>query len=645
MRRNSYPYAILQRWLPWLVWVGFLLLYSATAAPSIVELFDDSLEFQMVVPTLGIAHPTGYPLYGLLGGLWSRLLFPIGNWAWRMNIFSALAAATTLWLLFLLPRQLTAQIYTPSNTPSNTRSENLTGLIAAFTFGLMPLWWAQATIAEVYALHNLLIIASLYVAFMDAEAGGKEAGGRIQVTWLCGLIGLALAHHRTAVLLLPGLALYLVWSQPTLLRPQWAWLRWLAALCLPLLLYLWLPLRASLGAADLHGSYVNSWAGFWDHVLARQYQSVFFGENPLAVTRTWEQWGQLLGQQLGIIGTLLAMVGLLSTLLGKDKRFWLSLLLVLVVNLLFAVNYKVHDAETYLLPVLLCLALFAGAGFAWLAQVIGRVRAQLPVYFFLVLLITQLVIPRLQRPLINRSQVWDAHDYAVALAKVDFPPGSQVIALEGEATALLYMQQATGFGRMATPVVADDPTVRLAKIEQSVVNGDPTYVTRELSGLAERYSFSGDGPLVRVWPRGKAQPGKPQYSLLIPVANGALQLTGYDLVILAQAGGPSLQVAFYWQPQVALTQTLKLSLRLQTLATATNSWVPVTWLDTSPVQEDRFPLRQVASSEDWLPGEVVRDVQILPIPTIERTQPYRLQVIVYNAVTIVEVGQFTLMIP
>jgi len=54
-------------------------LYAATAGPSVVELFDDSLEFQLVLPTFGIAHPTGYPLYTLLGGLWSRVLFPFGT--------------------------------------------------------------------------------------------------------------------------------------------------------------------------------------------------------------------------------------------------------------------------------------------------------------------------------------------------------------------------------------------------------------------------------------------------------------------------------------------------------------------------------------------------------------------------------------
>ena len=73
-----------QTLLPWFVWASCFLLYGLMAAPSIVELFDDSLEFQLIGPTFGIAHPTGYPLYSLLGGLWSREGVPTGtvtDWA------------------------------------------------------------------------------------------------------------------------------------------------------------------------------------------------------------------------------------------------------------------------------------------------------------------------------------------------------------------------------------------------------------------------------------------------------------------------------------------------------------------------------------------------------------------------------------
>ena len=65
--------------------------YAATAAPSVATLFDDSLEFQVVLPTLGIAHPSGYPLYTLLGKVFT-LLIPFRDAAGRANLLSALCA-------------------------------------------------------------------------------------------------------------------------------------------------------------------------------------------------------------------------------------------------------------------------------------------------------------------------------------------------------------------------------------------------------------------------------------------------------------------------------------------------------------------------------------------------------------------------
>ena len=50
--------------------LGALILYLSTLLPGIGS--GDTAEFQRVAPTLGVAHPTGYPLYTMLGWLWSR---------------------------------------------------------------------------------------------------------------------------------------------------------------------------------------------------------------------------------------------------------------------------------------------------------------------------------------------------------------------------------------------------------------------------------------------------------------------------------------------------------------------------------------------------------------------------------------------
>ena len=96
--------------------VAALGLYLATLAPTLLG--GDAGEFQFVPPLLGVAHPTGYPLYVLLGWVWTHLL-PLGDVAWRMNLFSAVTAAAAVGIFYLaaitfLRQATTARASAPS---------------------------------------------------------------------------------------------------------------------------------------------------------------------------------------------------------------------------------------------------------------------------------------------------------------------------------------------------------------------------------------------------------------------------------------------------------------------------------------------------------------------------------------------------
>src|SRR5258706_4011152 len=62
-----------------------LVVYVRTLLPG--PSFGDWAEMQFIPAQLGIPHPTGYPLYVLLGWLFS--LVPIGSWAYRADLLSA----------------------------------------------------------------------------------------------------------------------------------------------------------------------------------------------------------------------------------------------------------------------------------------------------------------------------------------------------------------------------------------------------------------------------------------------------------------------------------------------------------------------------------------------------------------------------
>ncbi|MEA3342375.1 MAG: DUF2723 domain-containing protein, partial [Chloroflexota bacterium] len=199
-------------------------LYVRTLLPSLGQ--ADTFEFQVIIPRLGVAHPTGYPLYILLGKLFT--LLPLGNVAWRVNVASAVFATAAVLVVYAILLRL--------------NSHRLPAFLAALAFAFSAAFWSQAIVAEVYALHNLLTAVILWLLLNPLSHSPTPAlppARRWQVIFL--LIGLSLTNHLTTALLLPAVALGLLWERPRL--PLKDWLIAGGLLLVGLSLYLFIPLR------------------------------------------------------------------------------------------------------------------------------------------------------------------------------------------------------------------------------------------------------------------------------------------------------------------------------------------------------------------------------------------------------------------
>ena len=80
-------------------------LFRVRRRPCRTIYVGDSGELVTAVHVLGVPHPTGYPLYVLLGKAWTELV-RVGSIAFRMSLFSSACAALACALLFLLCRRL-----------------------------------------------------------------------------------------------------------------------------------------------------------------------------------------------------------------------------------------------------------------------------------------------------------------------------------------------------------------------------------------------------------------------------------------------------------------------------------------------------------------------------------------------------------
>lgn len=146
-----------------LLFFNVFLVYLFTLFPTVAA-YRDSGELSVVGYLLGVAHPPGYPLYSLLLNIFGRIL-PIGNFAYRYNIFSAVVSSLTSVSLFHLYNFLVGKFKLVLF--NNKLLKNLVGYLICLTFSFGYLQWYLSLVSEMYTLNtlfavNLLLLHSAY---------------------------------------------------------------------------------------------------------------------------------------------------------------------------------------------------------------------------------------------------------------------------------------------------------------------------------------------------------------------------------------------------------------------------------------------------------------------------------------------------
>ena len=377
---------------PGLLWSAFFLLYALTTARDILP--ADAGEFQLAAAGWGILHPPGYPLYTVSGALWVRLL-PLGSVPWRLNIFSAVLAATTLLLVWK-----TVQCWA-ANWGLNALSAQGGALGAVLLLGSAPTFWAQATTANIRMPTLLFAAAGFYLlGRYQAALQAAQYKTKIPLLQLALVIGLGVGHHPSLVFVAVGWMAYLLWLDPQLLlSPRRWWLAVWVALLAWLLPQLYLPLRGSMANVPLAGDSLNTWRGFWFHVLARGFSGDMFAfAAPAELALRLPLLKTLFGLQFPwwtLWGALLAW----GWLLRAHWRLALALWLSWVVHTFVTITYRAPQTVEYLMPAYLPVVLVAGLGLArglqWIAAQRGLlVRRGLRFVCVVLLLLLGLRIPR-----------------------------------------------------------------------------------------------------------------------------------------------------------------------------------------------------------------------------------------------------------
>lgn len=402
------------RWLPTVLFLVMLALYVNTLAPTVLP--ADSGEFQLVSNVLGIAHPPGYPLYTLLGKLFT--LFPIGDGAYRVNLFGAVCGALTVAVV--------------ARSVWRSTDSAAASLLAAGALGLSATFWAQSTVANIRSLTALLTAVCLALLLRWGESRSRR-----YLVAFGACFGLGLGHHLSIGLLgLPFLAYILTQSPRIILKPR-EWAPPVAAFAASLLVLLYLPIRSMTGIPA-----ISSWAGFVDYVFALGFRGdVLYFRSVAELAARIPLWLNIMRLQFGPVlpwATLLAAPSL-------GRRDWRALLLLSgawAVNTLSAITYRAPQTVEYLMPSYVALALLLGHGLG-LAL---RFRLSRPAGAALA---AALLLCAVSNGMTNYSSFAELHrdtsarDYAQAILE-DAPQGALVLSNWHHATTFWYLQQVEG---------------------------------------------------------------------------------------------------------------------------------------------------------------------------------------------------------
>jgi hypothetical protein len=337
--------------------------YLLTLAPSV--LFIDSGELATVATTLGIAHPTGYPLFTIIGYLFAHL--PIGGSAvWRLNVMAAVFCAAGVWVTALLARDLLRRAGAKDEATVRVASA-----LAALTLAFSQTYWSQATAIEVYSIHTFLVPLAILFFLRYVDAKPAETYTRWGIAWAI-VWGLAFANHMTTILLIPAFVWMFFhtfgWNAKSVKRG----VALLAPFALGLSVYLYLPIRAAQHPWENWGNPVTM-ENFIRHWTGKQYQVWMFSSFD-AAGKQLAYFFKDIPTELGLLGLPLLVVGLWWLVRrSRDTAIFVSVLFVTCV--LYAINYDIHDIDSYFILAYIAGALFCAAGLMFMADRFGGLRA------------------------------------------------------------------------------------------------------------------------------------------------------------------------------------------------------------------------------------------------------------------------------
>lgn len=393
--------------------------YLLTLAPSITWQHggNDAGDLITAVHNLGIPHPTGYPVYVLLGKLFT--LLPWGDIAHRLNLMSAFFAAGAVAVVYLTILSIIRGIKSASR-PQLPRV--VAAVVGAFMLAFSPAFWSQAIITEVYSLNAFFLSVVSFLLVRVARSDERStalSSPRVGLWFLAVTCGLSLGNHLLMLLFLPSVVTFLILRCRRLFSARDVVIA-LLLFALGLGTYLYLPIRAGKNPMVNWGN-PSDLKGFLWVVTAAPYHGMLFALPLPQVIDRLAFWLCLIPQQFTCVGLLLLLIGL-SHSWETNAPLAVASSIGVATNVIYTTNYAAADVQAYFIVSYLLMAIWLSIGLSYLLGLLqhqmimervsdGSQRILTSVVPILFLLLPILTLGHNFRAL-NLSSEHEAFDYA-----------------------------------------------------------------------------------------------------------------------------------------------------------------------------------------------------------------------------------------
>ncbi len=375
------------------------IIYMFTIAPTIIQI--DSGELTAVQALLGIAHPTGYPLFTIIGFLFSKIPSPFST-ALQLNILAAvwcslgtgLFVYTSKFCLDNLDRfrgikknstkdstgkktvrkkgkEKISKTDKPLILPESLKYTASAG--GGILLGLSRTFWFQSTSVEVYSLHIFLISLIIFILLKAYVYEEERKIFSLKNPWiiLAVMLALGFSNHMTTLLILPGVAfLYFSKEKSNVSSLKQLGIMLLVFFGLLLIFYSYLPVRASMNPRINWGNPVDL-ERIMRHISGKQYQVWLFSSTEAAKKQLTYFVNNLTSEYTFTL--ILSLIGVFTAFIKARKLAWF-LLVTFVFTVAYSINYDINDIDSYFLLAYIMLAYFAVFGIIKIYEIIPQIK-------------------------------------------------------------------------------------------------------------------------------------------------------------------------------------------------------------------------------------------------------------------------------